>query len=127
MRLQVLGVACLALSLSSAAQVASTTDTPTAALTQDQQAQALIQQVLTASGPIISATSLTATLGTYRSGTDSNLYPVRIYTMGNNRVRSEIDRSSGVPGLFCTSSDERDWTKRSGRWRRARSIHLNRL
>ena len=33
----------------------------------------------------------------------------------------------GVPGLLCTSSDERDWTKRSGRWRRVRSIQLNRL
>jgi hypothetical protein len=31
------------------------------------------------------------------------------------------------PGLFCTSSDERDWTMRSGIWRRARSIPLNRL
>jgi VWFA-related protein len=34
---------------------------------------------------------------------------------------------TGVPGLLCTSSRERDWTKRSGRWRRARSIQLNRL
>src|ERR1019366_6874813 len=35
--------------------------------------------------------------------------------------------AAGVPGHFCTSSNERDWTKRSGRWRRARSIHLSRL
>jgi hypothetical protein len=34
---------------------------------------------------------------------------------------------TGVPGLFCTSSNERDWTKRSGRWRRERSIRLSRL
>ncbi len=33
---------------------------------------------------------------------------------------------TGVPGHFCTSPNERDWTKRSGRWRRARSIPLNR-
>jgi FMN-dependent NADH-azoreductase len=33
----------------------------------------------------------------------------------------------GVPGLLCTSSHERDWTKRSGRWPKERSIPLNRL
>jgi len=33
---------------------------------------------------------------------------------------------SGVPGLFCTSSHERDCTKRSGTWRRERSIRLSR-
>jgi putative transposase len=43
----------------------------------------------------------------------------------NGRLRKLV--GSGVPGLLCTSSSERDWTQRSGRWRRARSILLNRL
>jgi alpha-L-arabinofuranosidase len=54
-------------------------------------------------------------------------WSVHHYAWNMSRGKTTDWNASGVPGLFCTSSDERDWTKRSGRWRRARSIHLNRL
>src|SRR5258705_13762904 len=39
---------------------------------------------------------------------------------------AEKQGAVGVPGHFCTSSNERDCTRRSGRWRRERSIRLSR-
>src|SRR5712671_1916354 len=40
--------------------------------------------------------------------------------------RAVVKEETGVPGHFCTSSNERDCTRRSGRWRRERSIRLSR-
>ncbi len=65
-------------------------------LTQDPQAVALIRQVLSAAGQQVTASTITTTIGTIRLGADTALYPIRIYTMGNDHVRSEIDRAGGT-------------------------------
>jgi hypothetical protein len=44
-----------------------------------------------------------------------------------DRLREYAPNAFGVPGAFCTSLNERDWTKRSWIWRRGRSIRLSRL
>jgi len=95
MRRLPLSAFCLALSTVAMAQLSSATDRPIA-LKRDSQAEALVARVLAANGPRISAETGTTTSGTIRLGEDPTRYPVKIYTMGNDHIRTEIDRPEGT-------------------------------
>jgi len=87
-----------------------------APLKHDPQADALIQQVLLAAGPSTSAATVTETTGTIRFGTDATQYPARIYTMGNDHLRTEVDRSAGTTVLVLTAG-QAAFTSASGQTR----------
>ena len=65
-------------------------------LSQDPRALQLIQQILFVSGPVIGPSTGTITQGTIQIAGDANTYPIRIYALGNNQSRTEIDRSNGT-------------------------------
>ena len=62
----------------------------------DPGAASLASQILAASGPTFSAETGSKTTGTITFAGDSNQYPIRIVARGNDRVRTEVDWSTGT-------------------------------
>jgi hypothetical protein len=65
-------------------------------LRKDPQAIALAQAVLSAGGGPLSESTGVELSGTIQIGVDQSQYPIRVYALGSDRIRTEIDRSGGT-------------------------------